>query len=65
MPATLLLPEPSLLSDLKHGPAPALPRSPIDFSLIVPPFGQPGKHETSRLARAHSQHCQTGIAGER
>jgi len=26
---------------------PACPRSPIDFSLIVPPIGAPGKHETS------------------
>lgn len=55
----------ALLSDLKATREPALPRSPIDFGLIVPPFGPQGKHETSQLARAHSQHCQTGIAGER
>jgi hypothetical protein len=42
-----------------------VPRSPIDFSLIVRRFGALGKQETSCLARAYSQHCQTEIAGER
>jgi hypothetical protein len=65
MPTTLPLPEPPLLSDLKSAPVTGIAKIAIDFSLIVPPFSAPGKHETSRSARAHSKHCQTGIAGER
>jgi hypothetical protein len=37
-----------------------LPRSPIDFSLIVPPFGAPGKRETARPTILSAE-----IAGER